>query len=428
MCCNPNCISRTLLDRKFVLEQLELGTTKSRMLFREKRIELVQRSDLEELISESIEEGREIDYKRDLPTPQTEQKKEFLHDVVSFANTTGGHICYGITESNQLPEEIVGVTTAGIEEQILRMDSWLRDGIAPRIAGTRIVKVPVAEGRVVVIIQIPRSWSSPHLAKPSSQFYARNSAGKYQLDVAEIRTAFVASESMGQQIRSFRADRLAKLIGNDFAIDFTGPAQVVLHVCPLISFTPGFQVDLAALSADERFRTQPGPLGANQEATSSRFIFDGRLLVSSRDSEPQTSHASSLFFRNGAIETVNSQLLELDRRSRFISEQIEPAVNETLEAYLALLSHFGVTPPWVVMLSLLNVRGYQMESSSLPYLSAKPIDRDHLILPEVLLDDDAGPITRVMRSSYDILWNACGMARCFLYNEQGDWTGRVGSD
>ena len=48
------------------------------------------------------------------------------------------------------------------------------------------------QGNQIVLVRIPRSWVSPHMVthKGTSRFFARNSAGKYQLDVSELRTAF----------------------------------------------------------------------------------------------------------------------------------------------------------------------------------------------------------------------------------------------
>ena len=47
--------------------------------------------------------------------------------------------------------------------------------------------------------------------KQNSRFYSRNSAGKYALDVAELRGAFALSASVGERIREFRDFRLGKL-------------------------------------------------------------------------------------------------------------------------------------------------------------------------------------------------------------------------
>jgi len=39
-----------------------------------------------------------LDYKRDVPGESDQDKKEFLADISSFANATGGDLIYGVDE------------------------------------------------------------------------------------------------------------------------------------------------------------------------------------------------------------------------------------------------------------------------------------------------------------------------------------------
>jgi predicted HTH transcriptional regulator len=63
-----------------------------------KPIDKIEWSDLESLIDDQISERRTIDYKRSLPSNSDDDKKNFLYDVSSFANTVGGDLIYGIVE------------------------------------------------------------------------------------------------------------------------------------------------------------------------------------------------------------------------------------------------------------------------------------------------------------------------------------------
>lgn len=49
-------------------------------------------SHIQDLIDLEVAEKLTLEYKRDLPTGQTEQKKEFLYDVAAMANAAGGDI------------------------------------------------------------------------------------------------------------------------------------------------------------------------------------------------------------------------------------------------------------------------------------------------------------------------------------------------
>src|ERR1700730_8951120 len=92
----------------------------------------VTQADILALIGQ-VSEGRTIDYKRELPGGSDADKKEFLADVSSFANTSGGDFILGLSESGGLPTAIVGVTSMDIDADILRMDGIILSGLDPRI-------------------------------------------------------------------------------------------------------------------------------------------------------------------------------------------------------------------------------------------------------------------------------------------------------
>jgi len=79
----------------------------------------------------------------------------------------------------------------------------IRDGIAPRIIGLQTKAIDGFSDGCVIVIRIPKSWNYPHMVtyKNHSRFYSRNSAGKYPLDVTEIRSAFIASESLTENTK-----------------------------------------------------------------------------------------------------------------------------------------------------------------------------------------------------------------------------------
>lgn len=63
-----------------------------------KQLQAINRADLESLIENAVRENTTLDYKQELPGYNDEEKKEFLRDVLAFANTAGGDIIFGISE------------------------------------------------------------------------------------------------------------------------------------------------------------------------------------------------------------------------------------------------------------------------------------------------------------------------------------------
>jgi hypothetical protein len=75
--------------------------------------------------------------------------------------------------------------------------------------------------------------------------------------------------------------------------------------------------------------------------------------------------------------------------------------------------YLGVEPPFYVMLTMIGVKGYtMMENPSdfplgeIPH--GNPIDRDPLVLPEIMIDSFSTDIIEATKSIFDALWNAAG--------------------
>src|SRR5215207_7332424 len=68
------------------------------------------------------------------------------------------------------------------------------------------------------------------------RFYARSSAGKYPMDVDEVRRAFVLSEGVADRIRAFRAERLGRVVSGETPVPIKGSGRVLLHVVPISAF------------------------------------------------------------------------------------------------------------------------------------------------------------------------------------------------
>jgi predicted HTH transcriptional regulator len=194
----------------------------------------ITENDLLSLINEGVSEGRNIDYKRDLPKGNDEGKKEFLADVSSFANTAGGDLIFGIEEEQGLPTNVIGIHVVDMDLEVRRLDSILASGISPRIK-YEMRAIPLQSGNVVLMVRTQRSWLGPHriVFKGHDKFYGRNSAGKYPLDVTELRTAFNLSGTVNERIRAFRTDRIIALMNNETPIPFTDTPKVILHLIPL---------------------------------------------------------------------------------------------------------------------------------------------------------------------------------------------------
>lgn len=380
-----------------------------------KKLNDISESDIRALLDNEVHEGKAIEYKRSLPGNSESEKKEFFADVSSFANTSGGHILYGIDEKDGIPVSIPGLPEINPDAEILRLETSTQNGIEPRIPGLASHLVRFEGSSPVIIIRIPKSWIAPHMVvfRDQSRFYARNSKGKYILDVQELRTAFLTSEGISKKINSFRLDRINKILSGETPIAIKNEAKIILHIVPYGFSESSFGIDVTRIGSAEKL--QPIHTAGNFNA---KHNLDGFVNYS------DYRFAYTLLFRNGTIEAVNMDLVSPEyapsggKHLVLHPRKVEDELIESIQGYLEYQETIGVNTPLVIMLAFSGVKEYRFTSR---YSSTfgHPIDRDILILPEVVIENFKGEIDTIMKPIFDAMWNAAGIAKSTSYDEAG---------
>lgn len=205
--------------------------------------------DLLALISDKEPEGKTIEYKSDIVGLSDSDRKEFLYDVSSFANARGGYLVFGMEETNGLPTKLAGLSKIDPDKEILRLEQIGRDGIRPPITGLQTAAIELSTGNVAIVMRIPKSWNPPHQVtfQKAFRFYSRDSNGKYQIDVDELRSIFVLSTSAAEAMRLFRIERIGKVISDNTPVKLDAGAKMVVHLLPLSAFNAPQQVDVRHL-------------------------------------------------------------------------------------------------------------------------------------------------------------------------------------
>jgi hypothetical protein len=383
----------------------------------EKPLDNIKEEDLKELIENHVIEKKDLDYKLSLPSSRDGDKKEFLADIVSFANTSGGDIIYGIAQDNSTgyPNELSGIDLPNKDQEILRLESIIRDGIEPRMPPVAIQPVSLTNSKTILIIRVQKSWLSPHRVKFAGdrRFYARGTNGKYELDVGELRAAFMFRDSINDKIRKFRENRIASLFANETPVPFYNNAKIVLHLIPLISFNPSTFYDIDRVNRKFDY-IRP----INGTSLDFRYNLEGFLISSVSGSG--LSYSYTQIYRNGVIEAADA--LELSGTEKIIpSVSYERDIIRALSNYLSALKYLNVQLPIAIFLTLMAVKGYSMATSKFFEEESRTIDRDILQLPEALVDTyDIKPEV-VLRPTFDAVWNSCGLAKSLNYDEKGEW-------
>jgi hypothetical protein len=402
----------------------------------QKHFDDIARADIDFLVANKISEMKTLEYKAALPGGQDSDKKEFLADISSFANSSGGDIIYGIKEAVDRtgrrtgePGAVAPLQGIAADQAKLQIESLIRTGVEPRMpVHVKAIDGYGADGKgFVILIRIPQSFASPHMVtfKNTSRFYCRNSAGKYQLDVQEIRNAFLATDSQAERVRSFIQNRLAKIIADETPILLSMPSRLVLHLLPLNPFLKQTRLDLG-LDRELTLHFKPIAVGGWDD----RYNLDG-FMTYRAERDTRACHSYCQLFFDGTIEAVYANILrgrggeapEKDGNSFIASVFYERAVVEAMKSYIKGYKVLGVDAPIIVSMALLGCTGAYMYTGL--GLDGVPIDRDVAILPVVQLGSLEEEVPTIMKPIFDAVWNACGHPRSYNYTENGVWNVRT---
>ena len=387
-----------------------------------KDIAAIAEKDLKSLIENSVLEQKTLDYKRSLPGNSDSEKKEFLADVSSFANASGGDLIYGISQDNKtgIPTKLEGLEILNADQVVLRLESLIRDGIEPRIPSVTFRPILLSDSKIALIIRIQKSWNSPHRVgfKGYHKFYSRSSNGKYELDVGELRTAFTLSETIFDKIKRFREDRISRINANETPIPFYENAKIILHLIPVIAFNPAQRYDIDQVADSPQLIA---PIYCR--GYSYNYNLDGFLTYS--QGQENLSHSYVQLFRNGIVEIVEGLLLKPDKGQLLIpSVAYEDELIRELPRFLSVLRSLKVELPIFLFLSLVGVKGYSMATGGLFYRERSSIDRDVVALPEVIVENYSEGAERILKPCFDSIWNACGLSRSQNFDQSGKWMPR----
>lgn len=385
----------------------------------------VKAEDIDRLRDNAVSESREIDYKQEIIGGSDEDKREFLADVSSFANAGGGDIVFGVKEKRDAngklsgePEDVVGLPGVSRDAEVLRLLSSIRDGIAPRIQGVDRHWVDRPDGDPVLVLRIPRSWTGPHMVtfKNLSRFYARHANGKVQLDVGEIGQAFRGGETRRNELRAFRAERVGRIVSDETFVPVGSGPKVIFHGIPLQPSRLGEQI-----LAEPYFRRGSYLVPFDMSGGTSRHNLDGYVTYGR---EIYGVSAYVQVFRDGALEAVGrastGRSKQNDDRLVFNATDAERDVIQGLHQWIKTWTQYREPGPIMLGLTITGVRHHHI-MTDWPGYDLRPftIDRDVLLIPEVVIEDFSKESEELLRPLLDGMWQAGGWEGSPHFDDEG---------
>ncbi|MBO6741173.1 MAG: ATP-binding protein [Phycisphaerales bacterium] len=379
---------------------------------------------IESLVSQAVEESKTLDFKQTLPGVSRDEKAELCADISAFANTSGGVIIYGISEHDGAASEIIGVDDSDLDGSILRIEQIANSLIEPTISGLKAQPLELSGGKKVLLVSIPRSWRSPHLVRSSGsnsfKLYVRGSRGKRQLEANEVRTMFKETLYLEPHLREWRDNRVQQFIDGNAPVLMQPGAKLMLHILPLTPSTSVNNIPGKTLLEHYQHFWPMGSGGGDR-----RLTFDGLLTSSASYHSDDRSVASSYcqLFRDGRVESV----ADIQGRSlagptpQIPSLWYEKNVLESAYKYMTALKMLGHDYPFMIALSLIGVKGMTMAIHASFMYDQRFIDRDNLLLPDILLEEAPEDFAHAFKPMFDQIWNSVGLEQSDNYDQEGKW-------
>lgn len=391
-------------------------------------VDEITEAHLLELVAHRAEEGKTLDFKREIGDDTTKLAADFC----AMANSFGGDIVFGIEEEKVKGKQtgratkIMPLDIDQKDAKMLFVESTFRDKIQPPLpVSGRQVRAVSVDGGYVLIVRLTQSLNAPHRVRPKNgagDFYARNSRGNEPMDLDEVRNAFLFADSLADRATAFRDRRLDTLHANHGPIPVQRLPLFVAHVVPLQALThrQTFAVEeLLPLSPRLRLACPSGhPLREAQPN------YEGMICAAHPNRDNEILGYAQLF-RNGCMEIVGAPVdtvsgpvsnqvvaLPVKAESHFIGNDYA-AIFQTMDA-------LHVVPPALVFISWLNTGNVLVrlptEDDSAWLDTRLPFHLSRLVGPPAYLDsfdptfEFNGTLRRIqlIRPAFDVIWNAVG--------------------
>jgi hypothetical protein len=343
-----------------------------------------------------------------------------LSNETNLKGQTAGWLVFGVKDK---PRKVVGSQYRPHRASLDSLKQEVAQHTTGRITFVEIHELQLPQGRVVMFEIPPAPRGIPIAWK--GHFYGRDADALGALNLQEIdqirgqtghQAGFIQTV---EQVRRFRMERVNQILAGETPTRLQSRPKAILHIVPLESVSAATKIDFSAASA-----LAGGllcPLGT--AVCGSRVNLEGLLTFTGMGLPNSISGGYLQLYRNGIIETVDANTLTEGpthpQAGQIIpSTLFERSLIDQIPKYMLALQKLGANPPFVIMLTLLGVKGFCMPVSAGRF--TRGFDRDEILIDEIILEkSECRPVE--IKPMLDAVWNGVGVVRSPSFDSEGNY-------
>lgn len=384
-------------------------------------------TDIDRLIENQVPESKTLDYKSELKIEKGDDRKEFLADISAFINTEGGSLIFGIKEQKDskgqnlgIPDSKTPITIENLDKLTQQLEDLVRNNLEPRVGNIGINPIQVEDDKYILVISTRKTFGLPHMVtfKASNKFYKRRNSGKYLVDVYELQSAFVQSLENREQAERFRQTRVSRVRNLEFIPNLDVFGSYFLHVIPINNLE--YEIDFTNQATLNLLKEKLKPIRSS--GWDYRHNLEGFMTFSSK--EQKTPYSYSQIFRNGVLEFYTSHI-HYPRQGNpeildVFGQLLENVTIDYVRKSFGIFEHFQIEPPYIVMVSLFDIKDSILLYQDGWQNTSMPINNDKLLLPPIVIYDQQADLPKELKKIFDILWQTGNVPKSPFYDESGD--------
>ena len=376
----------------------------------EKSLKDITLDDIQQLVDDSVQEGKKIEYKEFLDLDKDDHKEALLGEVTSFANARGGDLIIGVPDDQGTPRHVGGIPIQDLDSTIERWSNTIRRGADPKLPPSifNIKEFHVKDNRYVFVVRIEKSWNPLHRVTYNNKFYDRGPSGKFPLDTGEIRRRMLEAERFADDLQKFRDERISEFKNGDTPLPVFDGAKLLLHLVPVGAFSPGQEIDRK--TAGTLYKNRPRML-ASRPVTggfTDNYTVDSVIVYQGIPDEGLYEYVRT--FSSGTIEMFTAWPFNPrdDGHAVLDVDMVQEALEFTLPIQLQYLDSQDIDPPVYACLSILDAEGYGVGTG---FTRRQQWALDSVMyLPEVMIESYNTDLREVCNQLVEYIYNAGGQA------------------